>query len=160
MTRTLNYYTWPIAIVIFFLALAAGNVGLYRLANDSHQGSELFEPHAYESGLKYQQKLDALERFRRTGMHVSITTYSEISPKTLQVRITGSRSDLKRVTLRHGRAVYAASQEYDQDLSFSAGDGEPGTFSAPFDRRPGIYLLSLEMENELGEAMIFETTLN
>lgn len=159
MKQPLSYYSWPIAIVGFFLLLAAGNVQLYVLANDAHQGSQLLEANAYESGLQYQERLNAFERLRKAGLHVDVKIDAQTEQRELAVRLNDVLG--KPVSARNIRAhaIYAASREHDQTFTLDGPDAE-GMYRAPFDSLSGVYLLTLEIESTSGEMMLFETRIS
>lgn len=158
MSKPLSYYSWPIAIVAFFVILAIGNVTLYTLANDSHQGSVMLESNAYETGLKYQQTLDALDRFHRSGLRLDVRTEQVASQRVLAVEINDERGQPVQVRSMTARAAYAASQSYDRLLQLKSSD-TVGTYRAVFDGRPGTYLLAVTIEGAGGESMRYETKL-
>ena len=157
MTKPLSYYSWPLSITAFFLVLAVANVRLYQVANDSHDESKMVTTGAYEQGLKYQERLDALERFKRAGLTAKAAIVHESETASLLVQLM--KADGTPLTGRKLKvsATYGASSDYDQELNL-AEDGEgSGNYRAPIKAAPGVFLIAVQFQDAGDQTFAFDT---
>ena len=62
---------WPLGIILTFVVFICGTIGLVVMASTQHV--DLVNANYYEQEIKYQSRIDSLNRARQLGMNASIT---------------------------------------------------------------------------------------
>lgn len=152
----LNYYSWPIAIVIFFVLLAAFNVYLAKQAFNNHPDNVTDSP--YESGLKYQEIVDQLTLAKSLGLkaNIDIGTVQVNGRRLISVSLhaadPGALTQIKSVLVR---AMRPSSASLDVQATLQKKDSSQQNFAGEIQIvTPGYYLLEVSIEMQQGLALL------